>query len=261
MKHDKSFAGLMSKPFFAGVADSELGPTISKERALTLSGAETLLQMRILIDYAVACKQQTLDVDTAYLKVHDVSKPDIWLAREAVLPATEKLTPVSVGIWDSGFDTSLFPELLFTDNAADLREVHGIAFDVFSHPIHGELIPLSAQELKDYPELVTTMQAVGDMQSGVDTPASTAFKQKTAAMTPQQMRSLYDEVNVVDSYAHGTHVAGIAARGNPAIRLAYVRMTYDTANPHMPPTDQLQQDLANSMQRPCTGSKCTTSVL
>ncbi len=246
MKHDKSFAGLMSKPFFAGVADSELGPTISKEHALTLTGAVTLLQMRVLIDYAVACKQQTLDVDTTYIKLHDVSKPDIWLAREAALPATEKLTPVNVGIWDSGFDTSLFPGRLFTDTAADPRDVHGIAFDVFCHRTHGELIPLSARESKDYPELVTTMQAVGDMQSGIDTPASTAFKQKTAAMTPQQMRSLYDEINVVDGYAHGTHVAGIAARGNPAIRLAYVRMTYDTGNPHMPPTDQLQQDLASS---------------
>jgi len=37
-------------------------------------------------------------------------------------------------------------------------------------------------------------------------------------------------------------VAGIAARGNPAIRLAYSRMTYDTGNPHMPPTDQLVRD-------------------
>jgi subtilisin family serine protease len=84
------------------------------------------------------------------------------------------------------------------------------------------------------------------MQSGMDTPAANAFKQKTAAMTPQQMHSLYDEIGVVDSYAHGTHVAGIAARGNPAIRLAYVRMTYDTGNPHMPATDQLQNDLASS---------------
>jgi hypothetical protein len=246
MKHQKSFDGLMSKPFFAGVADSELGPTISKEHALTLTGAETLFQMRVLIDYAVACKQQTLDVDTAYVKVHDVAKPDIWPAREAILPPTEKLTPENVGIWDSGFDTSLFPGKLFTDAAADPRDIHGIAFDVFSNRTHGELIPLSPQESKNYPEFVTTMQAIGDMQSGIDTPVSVAFKQKIAAMTPQQMRGFYDEVNVIDSYAHGTHVAGIAARGNPAIRLAYVRMTYDTGNPHMSPTDQLQRDLVSS---------------
>ncbi len=242
MKQQKSFAGLMSKPFFAGVVDSELGPTTAKEHALSLAGAERILEARVMIEYVVACKQQTLDVVTAYIKMHDVARPDIWPAREAILPPAEKLTPVNIGIWDSGFDTTLFPGKLFTDKEGNTADRHGIAFDVFCHRTHGELIPLSPQELKDYPQLVTTMQAIGDIQSGIDTPASNALKQKVAAMTPQQMHSFYDEVGVIDGYAHGTHVAGIAARGNPAIRLAYVRMTYDNGNPHMPPTEQLLKD-------------------
>jgi hypothetical protein len=242
MKQEKSFAGLMSKPFFTGVVDSELGPTTAKEHALSLAGAERILEARVMIEYVVACKQQTLDVVTAYIKMHDVARPDIWPAREAILPPAEKLTPVNIGIWDSGFDTTLFPGKLFTDKEGDPADRHGIAFDVFCHRTHGELIPLSPQELKDYPQLVTTMQAIGDIQSGIDTPASNALKQKVAAMTPQQMHSFYDEVGVIDGYAHGTHVAGIAARGNPAIRLAYVRMTYDNGNPHMPPTEQLLKD-------------------
>ena len=246
MKEQKSFAGLMSKPFFVGVVDSELGPTLAKEHSINLDGAERLLEARVMIDYAVPCKQQTLDVMTAYIDRHDVAKPDIWPAREAVLPPTKTLTPVNVGIWDSGFDTSLFPAQLFDDAAADPRDRHGIAFDVLSHRTHGELIPLSPQELKDYPDFAKSMQSIGDIQSGNDTPAATAFKQKTAAMTPQQMRSFYDEMGIVDGYAHGTHVAGIAARGNPAIRLSYVRVTYDNGNPHMPPTDQLVKDNVRS---------------
>ena len=242
MKQEKSFAGLMSKPFFAGVVDSELGPTTAKEHALSLAGAERILEARVMIEYVVACKQQTLDVVTAYIKMHDVARPDIWPAREAILPPAEKLTPVNIGIWDSGFDTTLFPGKLFADTEGEPADRHGIAFDVFCHRTHGELIPLSPQELKDYPQFVTTMQAIGDIQSGIDTPASNALKQKVAAMTPQQMHSFYDEVGIIDGYAHGTHVAGIAARGNPAIRLAYVRMTYDNGNPHMPPTEQLLKD-------------------
>jgi hypothetical protein len=245
MKEQKSFDGLMSKPFFAGIADSELGPTVAKDHAVSLDGAEGLLQMRVMIDYAVACQQPTIDVVTAYVKMHDVSKPDIWPAREVVLPPTDTLTPVNVGIWDSGFDTKLFPDRLFNDASSVPSDRHGIAFDVDYRPTHGELIPLSPQEEKDYPELVTTMQAVGDMQSGIDTPATAAFKQKTAAMTPQQMHSLYDEIGIVDGFAHGTHVAGIAARGNPAIRLSYVRMTYDNGNPHRPPTEQMLKDEAS----------------
>jgi hypothetical protein len=246
MKEQDSFAGLMSKPFFAGITDSELGPTLAKEHALNLDGAETLIQMGVMIDYAVPCKQLTVDVMTAYINSHAAAKPDIWPSREASLPSTATLTLVNVGIWDSGFDTSLFPTQLFDDASADPRDRHGIAFDVLSHPTHGELIPLSPQETKDYPDLVAAMQGVGDIQASNDTPAAAAFKQKTAAMTPQQMRSFYDEIGVIDGYAHGTHVAGIAARGNPAIRLSYVRTTYDNGNPHIPPTDQLVEDNVRS---------------
>jgi subtilisin family serine protease len=45
---------------------------------------------------------------------------------------------------------------------------------------------------------------------------------------------------------HGTHVAGIAARGNPVIRLSYARITFDVANPAIPPSDARLNDLARS---------------
>jgi subtilisin family serine protease len=45
---------------------------------------------------------------------------------------------------------------------------------------------------------------------------------------------------------HGTHVTGIAARGNPVIRLAYARTTYDNGDPPLPPTDAMLRDLAQA---------------
>ena len=63
-------------------------------------------------------------------------------------------------------------------------------------------------------------------------------------MAPEQVRTFFDQLSIAGGYGHGTHVAGIAARGNPAIRLAFARLTYDNHNPHLPPTEQDQRNLA-----------------
>ncbi len=238
LKQVKSFLGIQTTNLFVGVSDSELGPAVSKVHAVDLAGAERLLDARTQIEVSVECKEATTRVLTAYVAQHDVKKPSIWEARNAVLPATDKLTPVVVGIWDSGIDMSLFAERMFTTEPGG-DDPHGIAFDVRGLKTHGELIPLTGQQMKDYPAMVKDMQGIGDVQNSVDSDAASAVKTKLGGMKPAEMRAFYDEEMILSGYAHGTHVAGIAAEGNPAIRLAYARVTYDNANPHMAPTDAL----------------------
>ncbi len=241
LKRAKSFLGLMGTNVFVGVSESELGPEVSKGHAVDLAGAERLLDARERIEVSVGCREATARVLTAYVGAHDVAKPSIWEAREAVLPVPEKLTPVTVAIWDSGIDTALFPGRIFVDSKAGDGDTHGIAFDVRANRTHGELIPLTPEQQKDYPAMVKDMQGIGDIQNSVDSDAATASRSKLAAMKPVEMRAFFDEEAALSDYAHGTHVTGIAAKGNPAIRLAYVRMTYDSGNPHIPPTEALQR--------------------
>jgi hypothetical protein len=245
-KQSKDMLAVMSHAFVSGYMESTLAPMITKSRALTLGGAEFLLQGRAYLAVSVPCSQPSTQVLSAYIQAHDIARPDIWIARQAVLPAAATLKQVNVAIWDSGFDTSLFPGRLFTEAPTGNQDAHGIAFDILDQPTHGELIPLNAKQRKDYPALVADMQAFADIEAHVNSPAATALEHTMSQSSPEEVRKLLDNLNIIDSYSHGTHVAGIAADGNPAIRLAYARITYDTGNPHLPPTRALERDTAAS---------------
>ncbi len=235
----RTISQVASPSFFAGVVDQSVSPTLSRQHALNLREAALVVRGRTALQVNVACSVPAQAALKQYVAGHHVSKPDIWAAREMVLPPATQLTPVTVAIWDSGIDLSLFSKVLYSDPTPGLTEdPHGIAFDVQALPTHGSLIPLTAEEQAQYPELVKQMEGTGDLESGVDTPAADALKTRLKAMTPAEVRSFFEQFDVVQGYSHGTHVTGIAARGNPAIRLAYARMTYDTGNPHQPPSEE-----------------------
>lgn len=209
--------------------------TAARSGSVPRDVAQRLVAARVRIDRIAPVESIVEDELARTLAAHGALKPDIWAARDVSLERRPGLTPVVIGLWDSGTDVSLYPQQLFTnrrevpDNGKDddgngyVDDVHGIAHDLDGRRTVGLLMPISltAAELTEFGSLAT---GLWDLRARLQTPEADAVRRKLAAITPADMRSLQQKSAEYGVYAHGTHVAGIAVRGNPAARLLVARI-------------------------------------
>jgi subtilisin family serine protease len=214
---------MLSANVLSADARADLDPQVAKTGGLDLPGAEELIHLRAVQQFRLPVDKVALDVLGPYIAAHDVKKPDIWATREVTLKAGEKLTPVRVAIFDSGVDTSLYPNQLFVDPNPGAHSPHGLAFDLQGAIYDGDLQPLTAEQKAAYPQFLSLAQGFNDLQNGVDSPDATATRKIVSSMPPNQLAPFLKTVDFLSQYVHGTHVAGIAVRGNPAARLVVVQ--------------------------------------
>jgi subtilisin family serine protease len=233
----KGLAQIANSNFIIGMTAQDIEPMLDRSHTLSNLPAWQLMAARTNMDVILPCRTEILAATDAYVSRNAAKKSDIWPSRDVVLTQNAKLTPVPVAIWDSGFDASLFPgQLLLSE---DKRPLMGPAYDIDYRPTHEPLAPLSASDKAVYSRIVADSNGISDLQTGIDSPAAAAFRQQATAMSPAQMKDFMQAYSSLESYMHGTHVAGIAARGNPAIRLVNARITYDTRPVPSPPSDEL----------------------
>ncbi len=240
IKEAKSSAQIVSESVVLGSVQANVEPAVAKSHEVSSDLARAIIAARFNLKEVVPVKAATVALLSADVAAHNVQKPDIWAARDVVLTDADKLTPVTVAIWDSGSDLSLFPGKLYTDPhpKAD-TDAHGLAFDLLSKPTHGMLQPLTPEQAKGYPGMRDNLKGLSDLQLSIDSPEADGLKKQLAAMSPPQVSAFFEQLSLYGNYSHGTHVTGIAARGNPAIRLAYSRITFDYRHVPEAPTEEL----------------------
>ncbi|MBC7989889.1 MAG: S8 family serine peptidase [Luteimonas sp.] len=237
----KSAALRQTDQVITGSVATFMEPAVARSQQLSGDLARQLINSRVALKVWLPLRAETTAALKTYIAAHRVQKPDIWPEREVTLTSSQKLTPVTVAIWDEGTDLSLFPGQVFNDPHTHPRfDRHGLAFDMDFNPAHGELIPLTSEQALAYSTRLHDIQGESDVEQGIDSPAADALIEKIATLQAADVPKTIEELNFFGGYyAHGTHVAGIAARGNPAIRLAVARQNWDWRIVPAKPTEAL----------------------
>jgi subtilisin family serine protease len=157
---------------------------------------------------------------------------DLWTPRLVKLETSTKGKPVVLGIWDSGVDTTLYPKQLWTNSREQFNgkdddgngfvdDVHGIAFGEDHRPAVGPLASLAGLK-GDKAQLIGFIAASQDMQAGIQSAEVIAFQNYYRNLKGEELRQFTDDMSLLGSYVHGTHVAGVAVAGNPFARIMHV---------------------------------------
>src|SRR5207302_1530369 len=144
---------------------------------------------------------------------------------------------------------SIFGDNVFSDTHATASGTHGLAFLDDGGPSQSWLYPLTPAQQSEYPTFRDELQGRVDLESGIDSPEAQALMRRMQSYTPEQLHERRELQKILGGYVHGTHVAGISARGNPAIRLVVARFNDQLPDFTFQPTPEWAHRLGAAFQQ------------
>lgn len=257
LKSAKGRTEILTPALVLGSLASSYQPVLDKTGGeISYDIASSLVSVSFTLDHFVRDAPALNEIYSQYIAAHAVTKDDIWEARKYQLDAGASASPVVVAIWDSGVDTSIDgmraqiwrnsrevpANNLDDDGNGFVDDIHGVAYDLHANKEAILLYPIG-DIADDVDRLQQQVKGLGDIQSNVDSPEASVLRKQLAALEQDQVKGFIESLSIYGNYAHGTHVAGIAAEGNPFIRLLVARMTYGyTMIPEEPTLEKARAD-------------------
>lgn len=219
-----------STGYYAGTAVGAVDPAYEARGSIDLMQGMILAVWRMEALRLPPCREPITAALATWLKAPGHQAVDIWAAREPAPELFAGAKPVTVAVWDSGFDTNLFADRLAIDPAEPLDgkdndgngvvdDVHGPTFDYKLKPT-----PLPFPALSDFlaPRLgfqLAVDKGERDIGYGLDTPEARFFAQRAREASTAEQGEDVDASIEIGGRSHGTSVASIIARDAPWVRL------------------------------------------
>jgi hypothetical protein len=212
MKQTRAGFSTANPGLIIGTFKQQLDPVVAKNgnkvdmaTASGIVGARMALECRFPVAAAMDAALGTI----ISKKASAAPAVDIWKDRDIVLTEAMPGKPVTVAIWDSGVDMSLFKA------AAN----PGVAVSWDGKVTRDPLLRAAGKYQKDTQRLMDLVKGSMDLQAGQQTAEATAFQTYMRGLKPEQAKEVGESLGFVGNYIHGTHVAGIATAGNPFARV------------------------------------------
>jgi hypothetical protein len=244
MKQTRAGFSTANPGLIIGTFKQQLDPVVAKNgnkvdmaTASGIVGARMALECRFPVAAAMDAALGTIISKQASA----APAVDIWKDRDIVLTEAMPGKPVTVAIWDSGVDMSLFKA------AAN----PGVAVSWDGKITRDPLLRAAGKYQKDTQRLMDLVKGSMDLQAGQQTAEATAFQTYMRGLKPEQAKEVGESLGFVGNY--------ITARTSPASRRQAIPSRGSRRSPITGPTGRRISDWIAPERKAGRNSTATSS--